>query len=241
MDQPHDDAQMIGSALAAAKDYADTILKLPLQQFGGILSDTVGYWRLKNQVRLLLKTREFLEQRGVAPAKLLPDIFVPIVEDAGCVENADLADMFAGLLASHLDPSTKASVHPSFTKVLVQLSPLDARLIERLRGLASDKIYRDLGLRGSPVSVKMAAEWLEGSEDEAYLCCLNLRRLGLLRHLGADVPEGHPLPGVFEDDRDNQSFRITEYGIAFCDACGCDSGIFVQAKNAASKTTATTI
>lgn len=213
--------QLTAAGIAAAKDYADTVLKGPLGQLSGILSDTIGQWRLHNQVRLLLRTKQFMQERGVDLGKVSPEIFVPIVEDAGVVEDPKLSEMFASLLASHLDTKAEHPVHPSFTKVLAQLSPLDARLAERCRGLVSDKQYRDLGLRGSPVAVDIAAEWLGVSKDAAYLSCLNLRRLGLLRHVGASVPNGHPWPSVFEDDRDHQSFRLTEYGIAFCDACGC--------------------
>src|SRR5687768_3106527 len=68
------EVQSLGTALGAAKEYADSVVKGPLSQIGGILTDTVGYWRLKNQVRLILKAKVWLEERGVEPTKLLPDI-----------------------------------------------------------------------------------------------------------------------------------------------------------------------
>lgn len=49
-----EEIQALSKALDAAKDYADVVVKGTLSEFGGILSDTVGYWRLKNRVRLLL-------------------------------------------------------------------------------------------------------------------------------------------------------------------------------------------
>ena len=45
--------------------------------------------------------------------------------------------MFASLLAAHLDPDQQKGVHPSYTKVLSQLSPLDARFIVAFRSLVS--------------------------------------------------------------------------------------------------------
>lgn len=69
--------------LDAAKEYADAIVKAPLSQLGGILSDSVGYWRLKNQINLILKTKTFLEAKGISSNKLLPDIFVPLLDEAG--------------------------------------------------------------------------------------------------------------------------------------------------------------
>ena len=76
-----DEAQTLGKAIDAAKDYADEVVRGPLGELGGILSDTVGYWRLKNRVRLMLKAKRWLQERGVQPRKILPDIFVPLLED----------------------------------------------------------------------------------------------------------------------------------------------------------------
>ena len=122
-------SQTLGKALEAARDYADALVKGALSEFGGILSDTIGYWRLKNRVRLMLKAKRWLEEKGVQPGKLLPDVFVPLLEDGGNVEDETLADMFASLLAGHLDPAQQDEVHPSYSKVLTQLSPLDAKLM----------------------------------------------------------------------------------------------------------------
>src|SRR5262245_29988070 len=97
-----EDLQGLGKALETAKDYADAVLLQPLNQIGGILSDTMGYWRLKNQVRLLLKAKKLLEESNINPDKMLPEIFVPLLEDGGNVEDETLADMFASLLACHL-------------------------------------------------------------------------------------------------------------------------------------------
>ncbi len=193
-----DELKAWGDALSTAKGYADAILLKPLNELGGILSDTVGYWRLKNQVRLMLKAKEWLEQKNIDPARLRPDIFVPLLEDGGNTEDEGLADMFAALLACHLDPNAQGLVHPSYTKVLSQMSPLDARMMIEYRKTASDKQYRDLGLCGTPLTVSFAAELVGISSDEAYLSCLNLNRLGIAHHLGFRPPSEHPWPEVFD-------------------------------------------
>lgn len=120
-----EEIKALEKAADVAKDYADAVVKGPLTELGGILSDTVGIWRLRNRVRLTLKTKKWLEEKGVIPSKVLPDILIPILEDGGNVEDTNLGDMFASLLASHLDPETQEKVHPSYTKVLTQLSALD--------------------------------------------------------------------------------------------------------------------
>lgn len=206
-------------ALDAAKDYADAILSKPLEEVGGILSDTVGYWRLKNRVRLLLKAKKYLEENNVDPAKILPEVFVPLLEDGSNIENETMSDMFAALLASHLDPDKQNEIHPSYTNVLSQLSPLDATVMIKFRLFASDAVYRDMGLKGSAITVSFIADQVEIHKKAAYLSCLNLERLGVLEHLGYRAPEDHMIPEIFEDSMEHQLYRISEYGVIFCDAC----------------------
>jgi hypothetical protein len=214
-----EEMQSLSKALDAAKDYADSVVKGSLSELGGILSDTVGYWRLKNQIRLILKTKEWLEEKNIAPNKLLPDIFVPLLNDGGNVEDATLADMFASLLACHLDPEQQELVHPSYTKVLAQLSPVDATLMLEFRKFVSHKGAREVGLRGGGIIVLDIAEMTKLSYRSAYLSCLNLERLGIIEHVGYIAPGNHPMPNIFEDSMEHQKFRMTEYGIAFFDAC----------------------
>jgi hypothetical protein len=214
-----DDARIYGEALSAAKSYADAILLKPLGELGGILSDTIGYWRLKNQVRLMLRAKEWLEDLGVEPTRLRPDIFVPLLEHGGNTEDETLADMFASLLASHLDADRQDFVHPSFGYVLSQLSPRDAKLMIEFRRLASDAQYREMGFRGGTIVVQRIAELLECNERLAYISAINLERLGITYWTGFRPPADHPLPEVFEDSQAHQEYRITEYGVAFCDEC----------------------
>jgi len=209
----------LGTGLQMAKGFADAILLNPLGELGGILSDTIGYWRLKNQVRLMLRAKVWLEEKRINPAKVLPDIFVTILDEGSKAEDQQLSDMFASLLASHLDSKTQDRVHPSFANVLSQLSSLDARAMVEFRKLASDRQYRVMGLRGGVLTVAKVGELLEISETAAYLCSLNLHRLGITQHDGYQPPPNHPIPTLFEDSAAKQVYRISEYGIVFCDAC----------------------
>ena len=142
-----------------------------------------------------------------------------MLEDGGSVENETLSDMFASLLACHLDPNQQELVHPSYTKVLAQLSPIDARLMVEFRKFTSDTQYRELGLRGGSQVVSFLAEMVNMPNRATYLSCLNLERLGIVQRLGFRPPEGHPHPDIFRDSMDHQEFRISEYGVAFWDAC----------------------
>jgi hypothetical protein len=122
--------ESLKQALGAAKEYANLIVKPPLEQLGGLLEDTVGYWRLKNKVNLLLKAKQHCEERGVQPEKMLPNVFVRLLEAGADTDDAQLSEMFARLLATHLDPASQSDVHPSFAKVLGQLGPLDVKILK---------------------------------------------------------------------------------------------------------------
>lgn len=109
----------------AAKDYADLLLKPSLNEVGGILGDYCGQWRLRNQAKMLLKTKRILEEHGIDPSKMLPNIFVPLVEEAGNTEDELLSNMFASLLVGQAGQLDDGS-HPAYARILGQLSSGDA-------------------------------------------------------------------------------------------------------------------
>jgi hypothetical protein len=114
----------------AARDYADSLLKSPLKEFGGLLADSIGHWRQMNQVRFLFKAKKYMEEKGVEPKKLLPDVFVPLIEEAGNTSDEALSEVFARLAAAHLDEKDEQNVHPSYTKIAGQLAPLDFKIMQ---------------------------------------------------------------------------------------------------------------
>ena len=187
-----EDINGLAKSVEVAKDYADAIVLPPLQQLGGILSDTVGYWRLKNRVNFLLKIKRYLEEQGVKPTKLLPDVFVPLLDEAGNTEDETLSEMFARLGATHLDAEQAGKAHPSFAKTLGQLSPLDVRIL-RLIDAKDERNYEgifervrlkgkwepDATLSRFQITDEARSMW-KVTADQAHLSLMNLERLGLV-------------------------------------------------------------
>ncbi len=210
-------------ALTAAKEYADLVLKEPMSELSGILSDSIGQWRLRNKVNILLKTQEWMRKKGVSPNKISPGIFVPIIEEGGNVEENDLSIMFSSLLANHLDPDKNNDIHPSFSKVLSQLSSTDAVMLTVISKYVSNKADRNAGLRGGGISVVYIVDKAERSKRATYMSCLNLARLGLIEHCGFTPPSNHAIPEMFSESPKHQDYRVTEYGIEFLEACTYDA------------------
>jgi hypothetical protein len=67
----------IEEAAKMARDYLDKLVAPALEEGGGIIGDTVAYWRFKNKVNLVLKAKAFLESKGIEPKQLLPKVVAP--------------------------------------------------------------------------------------------------------------------------------------------------------------------
>jgi hypothetical protein len=208
------------------RHYLDCILTAPLSEFGLLLKDQISYWRYKNQVNAALKTKAFLESKGIDPKILAglasPDLVVPLLEASGEASDDTISTMFANLLADAIDPATAPFIHPSYGKVLNQLSPLDAHILsslyvevlhqtQQIQGgvlpegyNANLPAHRQLGCNEEPLATTMKIE-----PEVIRLSFENIRRLGI-------CDEGHDFLA-----RANKLGRIclTDYGLSFMRKC----------------------
>jgi len=184
-------------AISAAKEYADLVLKEPLSRLGGLLSDSVGDWKFRNSVRLIPKAKKLLDESGISPKQIAPSVFVPIVEEASLIDDENLSDMFSSLLANHIADEDGGIIHPSYVKVLAQLSSMDALVLKAFANFTASEEARDVGLKGGGLRVEFIAKESSTELTPCYLSCLNLWRLGIVSHEGFGWPENHPIANVF--------------------------------------------
>ncbi len=192
-------------AIDVAQKYLDNIVDAPSSELGGILTDQVKFWRWKNKINTLQKAKKFLEDKGISPDKAKPDIVLPLLDVAADTEDVLLSDMFAALLASHLTPGLAHTVHPSYSRVLSQLSDLDAFVIN---DMYKGSIHAGATYNGKCLPLEIAVRDLGVSEDILLLTFQNLWRLGICDH-GPGL--GH-LNNV-------QQLVFTPYGWAFMQKC----------------------
>ena len=213
-----DDIKALAESAKAARRYAGVIVGPALEQLGGMLTDTVGFWRLKNQVNLMLKAKKFLEAKRISPQKMLPSVFVPLLEEAGNTDDPDISEMFARLLATQLDPDRRPSVHPSFAKVLGQLSPLDAKLLRLVDDHERSNPKPMFGPRHGLFTLNDHLELFKDETGpsvepaEVSLSLQNLMRLGLCE----DKQFEDAIPTV---DVYYKGTIITDFGVQFLLAC----------------------
>jgi hypothetical protein len=164
---------------------------------GAMISDKMKPYRAKNLVNTLRKTEQILRDAGL-PANAVPTrLMFPIAEASSIEDNDTLQDMWAGLLATASQETD--SVSPSFIETLKQMTPDEARYI--------DKVYTD---RTNPKHIVPLDTQLRFAHVRGFT--ETYERLGIIRReYGMTEEHGEPEVGSL--------LRFTEYGKAFLRAC----------------------
>ncbi len=195
-------------SVSIAKDFLEKIVDPPLREIGGLLQDYVNYWRFKNKINIILKAKKFLEERGIKPCKALPETVIPLLECAADTEDKVLSDMFAELLAAHLSQNNP-NIHPSYAKVLNQLSPCDAHFLKWLvvRGMSGNCLISEI------------IELADISSKEATLVIRNLERLGICQIAGVEVDKTGLAHYPDQICNDTNIISLTTYGFHMVTTC----------------------
>lgn len=213
----------------------------------------VEKWVLQREYNVA-ETKKLLEEKlSSVPPELIeapePHIAVPALQYISyCMDNEELRDMYANLLANSMNKIVKNGVHPGFIEIIKQLCPDEAKI---LREIMMTEAIPVITLRrenekgtGETVirnfsNIGELAECEEPYEMNRYFN--NLIRLGLLEKPGsfsslADKSmykslENHTyiLPYIKEieqrtDEYNKVSFTesyiyMTDYGKKFCSIC----------------------
>jgi hypothetical protein len=126
-----DIANSVGAATEKALEFVEKIIAGPLIEGTGIFTDKVKYWRFKNQVKIILKAKKFLKDKGIdTPNKIpLKDIST-LLEYASFEEDEKKQDSWANLLANTLNPENSFNACHVFSQVLNQISIEEINILE---------------------------------------------------------------------------------------------------------------
>ena len=200
----------ISQVIDSVRSFLSLIAKPGSKQLGLLLEDQIRSQRVLSQVRILLKVKKYVEERGISINAIPMKILVPLLDHGSLEEDDDLQELWAKMLANMLDSEESFQNHV-FPYILSQFSIDDYTALCLL--LASEK------------SIVQSEEMLEKLETDGFIIlaptCDNLLRLGLIRllppkieFLGHDRPEGYQLQLKYHTDK--RSYRMTELGFQFC-------------------------
>ncbi len=108
------------------------VLCLPAAgEFGLLLRDKVLIWRLNNIVSIVEKTKKIIHEIDSAKSKHAhPRIVIKVIQEGSCVDDSNLQEMWAGLLASSCTEDGTDETNLIFVNVLAQLSSSQAKIIK---------------------------------------------------------------------------------------------------------------
>lgn len=210
-------------------------------------------WILRQEYNVK-ETRKLLEKKlENVPPELIeepePYIAVPAIQNISyCMDNEDLRDMYANLLANSMNKVVKKGVHPGFVEIIKQMSPDEAKIMKYFSSTDTVPIIdlRRANEKGEGVVVIKNFSTIgidSGCEDVIGIgkSFDNLIRLGLIKRADAysslvnkkayEPLKEHPFiisiiesiqkyPEPFNVSKFTESYLyITDFGKAFCNIC----------------------
>lgn len=205
----------IEEAAKIAEKFLGKLVDPALTEGGGILSDTVKFWRFKNQVNLAIQAEDFLIKKGINPSKVLPKTLFPILDKGSLEEDEDMKKKWASMLANAADNTSNIKIRPGYPEILGQLSPLEVKILDTFYDQVKDKPKEEQDITG--VIKEKLILFAMISSDEYDILAENFFRLGLCRTpstKGGVSVGSHPM--VL---RTYDFIELTPLGIDFVKAC----------------------
>lgn len=223
----------------AAADVLKSALNLPATEASGLLGDAIGVigdrlkvFRFENRVSCLIAAGDRLAKKGLTleQAKQISEgEAYDLLEGMGGADNPDTRRMWAGLMASAMDPESGVSADKGFVRILEAMSQREARIIEFL---ADVKLFEESGRAeaqefsakvneaGGDMQSEILQHWIEESNERKTVArglltkkasslgelgsgdLLNLRRLGLVETIGHSTSPRIDFYGRGRDSRE---------------------------------------
>jgi hypothetical protein len=180
-------AAAIFSASQVAKPVVETGVRLienllgrPFRVAGNLLADEMYYWQWVNRIKIAARAQEIMDENAVA-ARVVPKGFIlPLVDIAGNVDEPDLQELFAHLIAN--GAADEKAQRRQFAETLKMLSAEDARFFIALARMEGEAFHR------------FASPDAENADDERAGRLMSLGLLELVTSGVLERREGQPSP-----------------------------------------------
>lgn len=235
----------VEKGLELAKDFLGKLISPTIEEVGLLISDNVKFLRFKNQVRMLLKAKDYVEKHNISLKEIPIKNLVPLLEKASLEDDEELQDKWAKMLVNMVDSENNLQ-NQIFPYTLSQISIEEYNALKDL--LQKEFLHREVRKEFSALhaedkflmkpETKKIQEKINKVEQEGFMImleefeCANLIRLGLVRELppkilieefktgGAEYDsreEWHQIDAEY--DYGNFGHRITELGERFIKIC----------------------
>ena len=114
------------------KSFLEKLAGPAAEEIGLMIQDQVKFYRFKNQLKILNKAKLLLDKNKIEPKTIPLRTLIPLLEGASLEDNDYLADKWAALISNAASGSLNKGNHPSYPKILMELSPIDAVLFDEI-------------------------------------------------------------------------------------------------------------
>ncbi len=162
-----------------AIEWLDSVIGKPIRQLGLIIEDKLKFKRYKNQVDILIKTKEFIKDKQLSPNEIKPKFLADFFENCSWEDDENIQELWARLLAKALTIKDSANETIMYLHILRQLSPKEVEILH--------KFYMDRFKNGWIPSQYVSIGALQGgnanqaSKTSSDIAIDNLVRHNLLR------------------------------------------------------------
>lgn len=234
----------IEKGLDLAKEFLGKLIGPTVEELGLLAGDSIKYLRFKNQIRILLKARDYVEKRKLSVKEIPIKILVPLLENSSLEEDDELQDKWANMLTNMVDSELNLQ-NQIFPYLLGQISIQEFNQLKKLSIDEAEFLKEQKELREKRKSdvfpqnaeIRKLNEKVEQTEQRGLWIDLeeyeraNLIRLGLIRELPPRIyvqefktgggydqeEEWHQLKAEY--DHGDIGYRITELGERFLEIC----------------------
>lgn len=122
---------VVEKGIDAARGFLESLIKPAVEEVGLLLKEKLTIWRLKNQVKVLNKAKEYCEKNNISVKSISLKLLTPLLENASLEEDETLQDKWAILLSNLVDSEQNIQNHV-FPYLLSQISLKEFTVLETI-------------------------------------------------------------------------------------------------------------
>jgi hypothetical protein len=92
----------IEKGLELAKEFLGKLISPTVEEVGLLISENVKFLRFKNQIRILLKAKDYVEKKEINLKEIPIKILVPLLDKASLEDDETMQGRWANMLVSLL-------------------------------------------------------------------------------------------------------------------------------------------
>ncbi len=202
-------AESIEKGTKEVRQLAYDFLAPAVKEAGQSIGDRIKFNRFSNAIQAMKKANEMIKAADIQQTPVNLKTFMPLIELCSLEEDYHMVTKWAGLLAS---AASGGMVLPSFVRILSDLSPDEARIIDYIYNhREKNDLISNPGLDKQKLIIAIGLQ-----EEEYGVRILNLLRLRLIEEVTGD---GNLYRPGYGDWSAVGQVGLTALGEAFISAC----------------------